>query len=125
MTEAQRYRERAAVHLVRGLYRLFFPRPMFDDGTSWQADAHFRMGVVWLELAEEAQRVEDRTKNCAHTEARRLRYVGEARTYKYCPVCGLTFEGEKTAAKKALVSAAAYEDPGEQGEPDHEENGHE
>lgn len=47
------------------------------------------------------------THNCKHEAAVTKTYVGSAETYKFCPDCWHTFGGEETAAKKALIAAAA------------------
>ncbi len=36
-----------------GFLRYFFPRPQFDyDGSDWEAQEHFKSGVMYLEMAE-------------------------------------------------------------------------
>lgn len=43
-------------------------------------------------------------------------YVGGEGTYGECRDCGLLFGGEEGPRKRALLQAAAEQDPGEQGE---------
>jgi hypothetical protein len=116
MTGVERCYQMATRHFVAGLYRWFFPTPMFDDGTDWEAQRHFEFGVQQLELAEVERKLEEKVKNCGHPNKQLKYYLGNTRRYFYCPDCFHTFGGEETAEKKALIRAAGEGDPGELGE---------
>lgn len=47
--EVERHLRAMHVHFARGVYRWIAPR--FDDGTDWEAEAHFRMAALRLEDA--------------------------------------------------------------------------
>lgn len=53
---------------------------------------------------------------CTHLRAVTKRYIGSEQTYRYCPDCLQTWGGEETAAKRALIRAAAEADVTEQDE---------
>ena len=55
-------------------------------------------------------------ETCSHPNTKTKRYVGSEETYKHCPSCLNTWDGEETAQKKALIQAACDGDSGESNE---------